>query len=84
VHDLQIRKKPLFDPSEYSKKYRAGHKDEIDKARKVNYSKNKDKILATKILWHLNNDLSKQPRQASIIKYNLVQNKESGHWTISP
>ena len=82
MHDLKIQKKPLFNPSEYSKKYRAGHKDEIDKARKENYAKNKDRILATKIIWHLNNDLSKQPRQASIIKYNLVQNTETGHWSI--
>jgi hypothetical protein len=82
MHDLQIQKKPLFNPSEYSKKYRDGHKDAIDKARKENYAKNKNKILATKILWHLSNDLSKQPRQASIDKYELVQNTETGHWTI--
>jgi len=82
MHDLKIQKKPLFNPSEYSKKYREGHKIEIDKARKENYAKNKNKILATKILWHLNSNLSKQPRQASIIKYNLVQNTESGFWTI--
>jgi len=82
MHDLQIQKKPLFDPITYSKKYRNEHKIEIDKARKENYAKNKNKILATKIIWHLNNDLSKQPRQASINKYGLVQNTETGHWTI--
>jgi hypothetical protein len=82
MHDLQIQKKPLFNPSEYSKKYRDGHKDAIDKARKENYAKNKNKILATKIIWHLNQNLSKQPRRASIDKYGLVQNTETGHWTI--
>ena len=82
MHDLQIRKKPLFNPSAYSKKYRDGHKNEIDKARKENYAKNKDRILATKSIWHLNHDLSKQPRQASIDKYGLVQNTETGHWSI--
>ena len=83
MQDLQIKKKPLFSPSEYSKKYRNEHKIEIDKARKENYSKNKDRILGTKILWHLNNDLSQKPRQASIIKYNLIQNAETELWTIN-
>jgi len=82
MHDLQIRKKPLFNPSEYSKKYRAENKNEIDKARKESYVKNKDKILATKIIWHLNNNLSRKPRQASIDRYGLIQNTESGFWSI--
>jgi hypothetical protein len=82
MHDLQIRKKSLFDPSAYSKKYRAGHKVSIDNARKVNYSKNKDKILAAKIIWHLNNNLSRKPRQASIDRYGLIQSAETGMWSI--
>ena len=82
MHDLQIQKKPLFNPSEYSKKYRNEHKDEIDKARKESYVKNKDKILATKIIWHLNNNLSRKPRQASIDRYGLIQNMDTGFWTI--
>ena len=82
MHDLKIQKKPLFNPSEYSKKYRAEHKDEIDKSRKESYVKNKDKILATKIIWHLNNNLSRKPRQASIDRYGLIQNMDTGFWTI--
>jgi hypothetical protein len=82
MHDLQIQKKPLFDPSAYSKKYRESHRDRIDIARKENYARNKNKILATKIIWHLNQNLSKQPRRASIDKYGLVQNTDTGFWTI--
>jgi len=82
MHDLKIQKKPSFDPITYSKKYREGHKDAIEKARKLNYDKNKTHILATKIIWHLNQNLSTRPRQSSIDKYGLVQNTETGHWSI--
>ena len=82
MHDLKIQKKPSFNPSAYSKKYREGHKNEIDNARKENYARNKNKILATEIIWHLNNNLSQQPRQVSIDKYGLVQNTETGFWSI--
>ena len=58
IPELNIKSKQLFNPVEYSKKYRETHKDEVDKARKDNYSKNKNHILATKIIWHLNQNLS--------------------------
>ena len=83
MHDLQIQKKPSFNPITYSKKYREGHKDAIEKARKLNYDKNKNHILATKIIWHLNQNLSTKPRQASIDKYGLIHNADTGFWSIN-
>ena len=82
MHDLQIQKKPSFNPITYSKKYREVHKDTIDKTRKLNYDKNKNHILATKIIWHLNQNLSTKPQQTSINKYGLVHNADTGFWSI--
>ena len=82
MHDLQIQKKPSFNPITYSKKYREVHKDTIDKARKLNYDKNKNHILASKIIWHLNQNLSTKPQQTSIDKYGLIHNADTGFWSI--
>jgi hypothetical protein len=82
IPELNIKSKQLFNPAEYSKKYRDTHKDEVDKARKANYIKNKSHILATKIIWHLNQNLSKAPRKSSIDKYNLIQDPDTKLWSI--
>src|SRR5690606_28837794 len=43
-----------YNPVEYSRQYREAHKEQIDKKRREEYERNKDKILAAKILFNLN------------------------------
>jgi len=74
------KKDDYFNPAEYAKKYRAEHKDELDKKRKQDYTKNKDKILRNKMIWHLNKGLVAYPRQASIEKYDLKYNTKTKQW----
>ena len=77
---LKVQSKPKFDPTEYSKKYREKHKDKIEENRKKNYKQNPDKVLARKIIWHLNNNLVKKPQKASIERYKLKFNKKLELW----
>jgi hypothetical protein len=77
---LTVQTKPKFNPVEYSKKYREKNKDKIDQNRKDNYKKNTDKVLARKILYHLNNKLVKKPQKASIERYKLTFNVRLELW----
>ena len=77
---LVVKTQPKFNPVEYSKKYREKNKDKIEQNRKDNYKKDPDKVLARKILWHLNNNLVKKPQKASIERYKLKFNKKLDLW----
>jgi hypothetical protein len=82
LEPLVVRTKPRFDPVKNAKIYREKHKARLEEARKENYKKNKDKILGQKILYHLNNNLIKEPRKASIVKYGLTKDTETGLWNM--
>ena len=77
---LVIKTQPKFNPTEYSKKYREKNKDKIEQYRKDNYKKDPDKVLARKIIWHLNNNLVKKPQKASIERYKLTFNAKLELW----
>lgn len=76
-----VPKKDYFDPSAYSKKYRQDNKDKIKVQRKVNYDKNKNAILKSKILWSLNTAQTvKHPSKKSIEKYNIQYSPVEKKW----
>ena len=77
---LTVQTQPKFNPTEYSKQYRQKHKDKIEQNRKDNYKKDPDKVLARKIIWHLNNNLVKKPQKASIERYKLTFNAKLELW----
>ena len=82
LEPLVVRTKLRFDPVKNAKIYREKHKARLEEARKENYKKNKDKILGQKILYHLNNSLIREPRKASIVRYGLVKDTDTGLWTM--
>ena len=82
LEPLVVRTKLRFDPVKNAKIYREKHKARLEEARKENYKKNKDKILGQKIVYHLNNSLIREPRKASIVRYGLVKDTDTGLWTM--
>lgn len=73
-------KKDYFDPKEYSKRYRENNKEDIQKKRKKSYQDNKDKVLAQKVLWNLNNGKIKHPRMGTVDKYKLRYDAVAKQW----
>src|SRR5690606_5440611 len=72
-----------YNPVEYSRQYREAHKEQIDKKRREEYDRNKDKILAAKILFNLTRGFSTRPTKRSIEKYGLFQDPTTGKWKSS-
>lgn len=68
-----------FDPVAYSKKYRADNAEKIKKQRKEYYDKNKERVLRSKVIWHLNKNKVKKPQKCTIDRYGLVHDGEE--WT---
>ena len=77
-----IKKQPkeYFDPKTYSKQYREKNAVKIKEQRKLNYSKNKEKILRSKILWNLNHMTVTHPRKETVERYDLKYNAKIKQW----
>lgn len=69
-----------FKPVNYAKKYRENHREEILKAQKEKYAKDPAAVLRYKLLYNLNRGLSTRPQQATIERYGLYQDPETGKW----
>ena len=81
VPEPVVIQKTYFDLKQWRKDYRDKHKNEINNKAKEDYQVNKDDILRRHILWNLNKSQNtKQPKQASIDKYNLMFDKTLNKW----
>lgn len=83
AHSFVINKKtankaPLFDPVKYSQEYRQKNKADIKKKRQEAYKDDdkKNAILRAKVLHNLNNGLTKNPRKATLERYDIKYNEQ--------
>ena len=72
-------KKP-FHLKEWRIDYREKHKQEINQKAKDDYRVNKDEILRRHDIWNLNSSNTKQPKQATIDRYNLKFDEKLKRW----
>jgi len=80
-HAPMAAPKKHFDYREYSKEYRAAHRDVINKKQSDKYEADKQRMLAVQILGKLNRGQVTRPCAKSILQYGLKQNEHSGKWT---
>ena len=80
-----LPQKPRFDRKAWSKKYMPEYLKKnaeiISQYHKNYYEQNKYDILRKKIIRELNGDNVDKPKPATILKYNLIFNEETGLWS---
>lgn len=72
--------KECFKPAEYMRQYREDNADKIKEQRKIQYEKNRHKILGQKILRGLNCGATERPTQQAITIYGIYYDDTEKIW----